>query len=122
VAGYHVSTRHALVVVRVDLSGRRGWDRLAPLILAADALRTVFDAGQSLARLSDQMAVALTDRDDMLARRTQLCAGLVTERLVQDRPAGRIEHHRCTPLPRVWIEQLPDSQAAAVALISELGR
>ena len=65
---------------------------------------------------------ALTDRDDMLARRTQLCAGLVTERLVQDRPAGRIEHHRCTPLPRVWIEQLPDSQAAAVALISELGR
>jgi hypothetical protein len=122
VAGYQVSTRHALVVVRVDLSGRRGWDRLAPLILAADALRTVFDAGQSLARLSDQMAVALTDRDDMLARRTQLCAGLVTERLVQDRPAGRIEHHRCTPLPRVWIEQLPDSQAAAVALISELGR
>ena len=123
VAGYRVSTHHALVVVRVDLSGRRGWDRLAPLILAADALRTVFDGGQSLAKLSDHMAVALTDREDMLARRTQLLAGLVTERLVQDRPAVRaFEGHRCMPLPRVWIEQLPDSQAAAIGLISELGR
>jgi hypothetical protein len=93
------------------------------LILAADALRTVFDGGQSLARLSDHMAVALTDREDMLARRTQLLAGLVTERLVQDRPAVRaFEDRRCTPSPRVWIEQLPDSQAAAIALISELGR
>lgn len=123
VRGYRVSTGHALVVVRVNLSGRRGWDRMAPLILAGDALRTVFDGGQSLARLSDEMAVALTEREDMLARRTQLLAGLVTQRLVQDRPAGReFEDHRCTHLPRVWIEKLPDSQTAAVDLIRELGR
>ena len=122
VGGYRVSTGHALVVVRVDLSGRRGWDRMAPLILAGDALRTVFDGGQSLARLSDQMAVALTQREDMLARRTQLLAGLVTERLAQDRPSAGFEDCRCTHLPRVWIEKLPDSRTAAVDLIRELGR
>ena len=95
-----------------------GWDRMAPLILAADALRTVFDGGQTLAKLSDQMAVALTDREEMLARRTQLLAGLVTQQLVQDRPAARaFADFRSTPLPRVWIEKLPDSQAAAIDLI-----
>ncbi len=123
VSGHQVSICSALVVVRVDLSGRRGWDRMAPLILAADALRTVFDGGQTLAKLSDQMAVALTDREEMLARRTQLLAGLVTQRLVQDRPAARaFADYRGTPLPRVWIEKLPDSQTAAVDLIRELGR
>ena len=131
VADHRVSTGHALVVVRVDLTGRTGWGRLAPLILVGDALRTVFDGGQSLARLSDQMAVALTEREAMLARRTQLLAGMVTERLIEDHPAGETangattadsDDSRSAHLPRVWIEQLPDSQTAAVDLIRELGR
>ena len=115
VAGRSVSTGHALVVVRVDLTGRTGWDRITPLILSGDAMRTVFDGGQTLARLADHMAVALTDREQLLARRVQLLTGLVTDRLARaDRTAG--------PGPRVWIERLPDSLPAATDLIGELSR
>ena len=113
VAATKVSATHALVVVRVDLTGRTGWDRITPLILSGDAMRTVFDGGQTLARLADHMAVALTEREPMLARRAQLLAGLVTERLTRD---GRDP----LPGPRVWIERLPDSLPAAVDLIGQL--
>ena len=115
VAGRRVSADQALVVVRLDLTGRSGWHRITPLILAADALRTVFAGGQTLVRLADHMAVALTDRDQLLARRVQLLSGLVTERLSSGHPMP-------SPDPRVWIEQLPDSLPAAIDLIGELGR
>lgn len=115
VAGSKVSTTHALVTVRLNLAGRTGWDRLTPLILAGDAMRTVFDGGQTLARLADHMAVALTDRAPMLARRTHLLTGLVADRLGGDR--------RSTEAPaRIWIERLPDHGRAAVDLIEELAR
>ena len=113
VAGTKVSATHALVVVRMDLTGRTGWDRITPLILSGDAMRTVFDGGQTLARLADHMAVVLTERESMIARRAQLLAGLVTERLSRD---GRDP----LPGPRVWIERLPDSLPAAVDLIAQL--
>jgi hypothetical protein len=115
VADHRVSADQALVVVRLDLTGRTGWDRITPLILAGDALRTVFDGGQTLVRLADHMAVALTDRDPQLARRVQLLSGLVTDRLST---ADRLP----SPGPRVWIERLPDSLPAAIDLIGELGR
>jgi len=115
VAGHRVSEKQALVVVRLDLIGRTGWDRITPLILSGDAMRTVFDGGQTLASLADHMAVALTDREPMLPRRSQLLAGMVSERLSRDRDQP-------DPHPRVWIERLPDSLPAAVDLIGELGR
>jgi len=113
VAATKVSATHALVVVRLDLTGRTGWDRITPLILSGDAMRTVFDGGQTLARLADHMAVVLTEREFMLARRAQLLAGLVTDRLGR---GGRDP----VPGPRVWIERLPDSMPAAVDLIGQL--
>ena len=105
VADSRVSATHALVVVRVDLRGRRGWDRMTPLILTGDALRTVFDGGQTLTRLADHMAVALTDREPVLARRAHLLADMIAERLARDDPDSEP--------PRVWIEKLPDSPPAA---------
>lgn len=108
-----VSSTHALVVVRVDLIGRTGWDRVTPLILSGDAMRTVFDGGQTLARLADHMAVALSERETLLARRAQLLAGMVGYRLTQgDQRSGS----------RVWIERLPDSLPAAIDLIGQLDR
>lgn len=113
VADTRVSETHALVVVRVDLTGRSGWDRITPLILSGDAMRTVFDGGQTLARLADHMAVALTEREAMLPRRAQLLACMVSERLNRDLPQSQ---------PRVWIERLPDSLPAAVDLTGHLDR
>lgn len=113
VADRKVSLSHALVVMRIDVTGRTGWDRITPLILSGDAMRTVFDGGQTLARLADWMAVALTEREEMLPRRARLLAGMVTERLSRD---------GADPHSRVWIERLPDSLPAAVDLIEELGR
>ncbi len=148
VADERVSATHALVVVRVDLTGRRGWDRLTPLILAGDAMRTVFDGGQSLARLADHVAAALCSREEMLPRRAELLRGLVTERLVRiDRPRDLGESDptglgRAGPpqagcdrgvldepparssaaAPRVWVEALPDAARPANDLIGFLGR
>ncbi len=115
VAGTKVSATHALVTVRLNLAGRTGWNRLTPLVLAGDAMRTVFDGGQTLARLADHMAVVLADRDARLARRTHLLTGLVRDRLSREQEQGR-------STVRIWIERLPDHAAAAVDLISELAR
>lgn len=115
VAGTKVSATHALVTVRLRLAGRTGWDRLTLLVLAGDAMRTVFDGGQTLARLADHMAVALVEREVMLARRAHLLTGMVNERLGRDQPPGET-------MARIWIERLPDSAPAAIDLISELAR
>ena len=61
------------------------------------------------------VTAALTERDARLARRAQLLAGMVGDRLLRDGHSHRAR-------PRVWIEKLPDSVTAAVDLIGELGR
>ena len=114
VAGPKVSAGSALVVVRTAATGR-GWAREAPLIMAAHALRTVFDGGQTLARSSDRVALALTTRDRALPRRVQLLGGVLQGLLPQT--AGG----PATPLPRVWIEKLPDDLDAALDLVEGLG-
>ncbi len=115
VAGTDVSDTHALVVVAVGLTGMSGWDRITPLLLAGDAMRTVFDGEHTLARLADHMAVVLTRREQMLPRRSQLLAGMLTDRLAAGDPAP-------APAPRIWIERLPASLSAAIGMIQELGR
>jgi hypothetical protein len=108
-----VSASHALVVVRLELGDRSGWERITPLMLAGDAMRTVFDGGQSLARLADHMAVVLAEREVMLARRAHLLAGMVGASWSRSATDAR---------SRVWIEALPDSLAAALNLIGALAR
>ena len=118
VDGRCVSDTHALVAVRLDLAGRVGWAKVTPLILAGDVLRTVFDGEQSLARVSSQAAVALTRREPLLPRRVQLLTELLDQRLHRD---ARRDAQPAGP-PRVWIEPLPASHAAACDLVCELGR
>lgn len=112
--GRRVSADSALVVVRTPAGGA-GWSGQTSLIVAAHALRTVFDAGQTLARLGDRVAVALTARDRVLPRRVQLLGGVVDGLRPQTVPDAGVD-------PRIWIEKLPDDLDAAVALIEGLGR
>lgn len=114
VAGRRVSAGSALIVVRTAATGS-GWVREAPLIMAAHALRTVFDGGQTLARISDRVAVALTARDRALPRRVQLLGGVLQGLVPQTAPG------LAAPPPRVWIEKLPDDPDVALDLLAGLG-
>ena len=51
-----------LLVVSLDFSGVGGWPRLTGMILVADALRTVFDGGESVASLGPSVVAALVPR------------------------------------------------------------
>ncbi|TKV58884.1 hypothetical protein FDO65_15445 [Nakamurella flava] len=115
VVGRRVSAGTALVVVRTAAGGP-GWSGQTSLIVAAHALRTVFDAGQTLARLDDRVAVALTARDRVLPRRVQLLGGVMESLRPQSAPDSQ------GGPPRIWIEKLPDDLDAAVALVEGLGR
>ncbi len=110
-----VAADFALVVVRAELVGRSIWHRVLPMILVGETMRVVFDAGETLARLGEPMAVALVPRSPMLARRVQLF-----KRLLSTRTGADPDVHIAPP--RVWIESLPGTYQAARALLSELGR
>ncbi|AZI58541.1 GGDEF domain-containing protein [Nakamurella antarctica] len=112
---FDVNERFALAVVRVDLSGRSAWQRTLPMILVSECLRSVFDAGETLARLGEPIAVALAHRDEMLPRRLQLAARMYTSRISAD-PQANI------PAPRVWTEPLPTKFASVRFLLDELAR
>lgn len=105
----------ALVVVRMDLAGRAGWQRVLPMILCGDSMRCVFDGGQTLAQLSETVAVVLTAREQMLARRARLLCSLIVTQVGRDPDAD-------IPPPHVWIENLPDRHRSALELVAELGR
>lgn len=115
VSGLCTATGSALVVVRLDLEGQRGWQRTLPMILVADAMRQVFDGGQSLALLGESVAVVLCDRDPVLARRARLLCDFIDRHIETDEQVT-------IPGPAVWIERLPTKCAAAMDLIAELGR
>jgi len=112
--GATVSSEHALVVVRIDLLGRTGLVRSLPMVMSADVLRTVFAAGQTLALLSDRVAVVLAPRNDLLFRQAALLHDLIVERTVGDRTsAGR---------PEVWVEMLPSTLESAKLVVGDLAR
>jgi hypothetical protein len=115
VRGESVSLRSSLVVIRLDLQGYSGWQRTLPMILVGEAMRTVFDAGQSLALLADSVAVVLSDRDVMLARRARLLCSMIANQL-------ELDPQIAVPPPSVWIETLPQKYSTAIDLVAELGR
>lgn len=110
-----VSTSWALVVARLDLAGHVGWQRTLPMILVAEGLRRIFDGGQSLVLMGEAVAVALCERDLVLARRARLLRSMVTDSIERDPQI-------IVPGPSVWIENLPSTYRAALDLLDELGR
>jgi hypothetical protein len=115
-AGLPAGDRHALVLVALDLRRVHGWTRLVPMLLAAEAIREVFDGGQTHAAAGPSVAAVLCRRDQRLPARIRRLRSLVGELLAADpdaSPAGP---------PRVWLERLPYDHAAACDLVTRLGR
>jgi len=116
VAGRAIEDRHVLVLLAVDLSRTGGWTRLVPILMAAEAMRTVFDGGETLAQIGPSVAAVLCRRDELLPLRTKRVRRLATELLSADPDAAR-----AGPV-RVWLERLPTSYPGACDLLAHLGR
>ena len=113
--GYQVPATSAFVVVRLDLTRHHGLDRLLPMMLAADAMRSAHSAGETIAGVSDLVAVVLTPRTAGLPLQAVALAELLAHRLAAD-PTIDVGP------PEVWIEGLPTGYDAAIDLLRELGR
>jgi hypothetical protein len=107
---------YALVLLRLGVHRASGWSRVVAMTLLADALRTVFDRGETLASLGPCVAAVLVKRTGQLACRVSDLRVLAADRLVGDpdvQSAGPAE---------VWTERLPDKHAEACAHLTSLGR
>src|SRR5262249_17515552 len=70
-AGVPAGARHVFVLVAFDLRRVHGWARLVPMLLAAEAIREVFDGGQTHAALGPSVAAVLCRRGQLLTARTR---------------------------------------------------
>lgn len=104
---------HALVVVDLLAGSRGGPADVLTLALRAARLgeraRTVFPGHETIGRIGPVRVVVLADRDERLGRRADLLRRLLRG---AEGDGG----------PRVWIEGLPGTDAAAGLLLDELAR
>jgi hypothetical protein len=114
-AGLPVTDRHGLVLVALDLRQIQGWTRFVPMVLAAEAMRETFAAGQTHTVLSPSVAAVLTEQDPQLPMRMVRLRSLISELLAADPDAT------AAGPPRVWLEHLPADCQAACELIAKLG-
>ncbi|WP_328606467.1 GGDEF domain-containing protein [Amycolatopsis sp. NBC_00345] len=105
-----------LLVVSMDLSAVSGWPRLTGMILAADAVRSVFDAGESYATLGPSTVAVLAHRDDRLASHGVALRRALNDRLSVDDQLCEVSH------PRVSALRLPPTHERACGLLAELSR
>jgi GGDEF domain-containing protein len=111
-----VAEEFVLLVVALDLSGVAGFPRLTGMILVADALRTVFDSGQSVASLGPSVVAALVPKDEKVASHGVALRRALHERLSADdqlADAGQ---------PRVSAVRLPPTHEMACDLLARLAR
>ncbi|GLZ35672.1 hypothetical protein Lesp02_78590 [Lentzea sp. NBRC 105346] len=110
------SLDYMLVLLRIDVTQATGWSRVVAMTLVSDAMRTVFDGGETLASIGPGTALVLTRRDETLARRVSNLRVLAADALAVD------PHVRPVGPAKVWLERLPDTHVEACALITALGR
>ena len=114
--GMPAAETHALLVVTLDLAVVTGWPRLMAMVLVADALREIFDGGESIALLGPSVAVVLAERGPSFGDRALSAGWLITERMKVDpqlAPSG-------TPVLR--LERLPETQEEARDLLQSISR
>lgn len=107
---------HVLVLVALDLTRTSGWSRVVAMTLLADALKEVFDGGETVASIGPSVACVLLRRDRHLARAVLNLRVLAADRLAVDphvAPSGPVE---------VWLEEMPPTCDDALALVAGHGR
>jgi len=114
--GRPVPATHLLIVATVDASAMTGWTRLTGMILTADALRKVFDGGETVACLGPSTLAVLTGRDDELPRRMMAARREITARLSRD------EQLHGLPPPALRMLRFPPTFAESCAVLSTVGR
>lgn len=115
-AGRHAGEDHTLLVVSVELSGVTGWPRLTAMILIAEALRAVFDSGESIASLGPSTVAAAVPRDGRIATKAVTLRRELHERLSVD---DQLEH---LGPPKIKLFRLPPTHEAACDLLQRLAR
>jgi GGDEF domain-containing protein len=107
---------HVLLVVSLDLSAVAGFPRLTGMILVADAMRTVFDSGQSVALLGPSVVAALVPKDETVASHGVALRRALHERLSVDAQLADVGR------PRVSAVRLPATHELACDLLAHLAR
>lgn len=103
-----------LATFRLELSLASGWSRLVSTVLLADALRAIFDTGETLASLGPSVAAVLARDGGSLNTRAALAVRLTAERLRGD------PHLADVRPPEVRVHTLPATHADACALLTHL--
>lgn len=114
--GVPAAEKYVLVLLAPNVSRTSGWSRLAAMVLLADALRAVYDGGQTLAAIGPATLGVLAERDGRCAARLAELRWSAGARLAVDPQLAAIGP------PPVWLEQLPPTHEAACRLLAELAR
>lgn len=102
---------YKLVTVRLDFSEVATWCRLTGMVVAADALRAVFDTDETLAALGPSTVAALVPASSGLAADTVALRSALVERLDSDRQLAD------AGTPHIEVTALPPTHPAACALL-----
>jgi GGDEF domain-containing protein len=114
--GRHPCDEHVLLAVVLDLTSINGFTRVMAMVLVADALRTVFDGGESVAVLGQSVAAVLSERGEELPDRVSRARFLLAERLGMDADLTSVTR------PRVRTYRLPPTHSSAVELVNRLAK
>lgn len=115
-AGRNPADDHVLLAVVLDLASVNGFTRLMSMVVVADALRAVFDGGESVAVLGPSVAAVLTERDEDLPDRASRARFLLAERLGMDPELTAMTR------PRVRTYRLPPTLSSGVELVNQLAK
>ncbi|WP_218120186.1 hypothetical protein [Actinopolyspora mzabensis] len=111
---------YALLVVTLRLPGDDDrWARLMALVLAADVLREVFDAGETVSLLRESTPVVLTRADPRLTERCFRAEAAINERVLADPEFARALDDSGSAV-RIRRSPLPTEYARACELLDSL--
>ncbi|SFE26880.1 hypothetical protein SAMN04487819_11072 [Actinopolyspora alba] len=111
---------YALLVVTLRLPGDdHRWARLMAVVLAADVLRDVFDAGETVSLLRESTPVVLTRDDTRLAERCSRAETAINERVLADPELARALDDSGSAV-RIRRSPLPTEYSGACELLTSL--